>query len=79
MGVTKCMVLSWVIEEFKKQNKENPCAVCGYATEQCLQELASGIVPLTGDKFTPVSTQPYTSSDSSLRPKKKKRKRRRKR
>lgn len=79
MGTIKCMVLSWVIEEFKKQNKENPCAVCEYASEQCLQELASGIVPLTGDKFTPISTQPCVSSNSSFQSKKKKRHRKRKR
>ena len=77
MGTINCMVLSWVIEEFKKQNKENPCAVCEYANEQCLQDLASGIVPLTGKKFTPVPVHSRTSSTTSSQSKKKRKKKRR--
>ena len=44
-----CMVLCRVIEEFKAKSPQNPCSICPYAEEFCLEQIAKGYVPLTGD------------------------------
>lgn len=49
--INECLVLSWVIEKYKLQNKQNPCSLCEYATEHCKQYLQNGFVPLTGEEI----------------------------
>lgn len=49
--ISECIVFNWVIEKYREQNKYNPCALCPYATENCLDYLSRGYVPLTGEKI----------------------------
>lgn len=49
--IKECIVLERVINKYREQNRENPCSLCEYASENCLLYLKNGIVPYTGERF----------------------------